>query len=702
MLPAALTLALMAPQSLQYPKAKTVDTVDIYHGVAVADPYRWLERPISNSEVKKWVTAENKLTFSYLDKIPGRDRLLKTLEGRINFERFTVPTKEGGRVFYSRNSGLQNQDVLYVVDGDGMKPRVLLDPNTLSKDGTVALSGMDISKDGKRLLYGLASAGSDWLTWHVKDVATGKDLGDEVKWSKFGGGTINADGSAFYYLRYPEPKGTTEFTAANTNPSIYEHKVGTPQDQDRLVLNLPDHPDWFIFPALDPDKTTLFLILEEPGSLNNHIWLQDLTKPNAPVVKLLDANDANYNPVHVEGSAVYVQTDKDAPKGKIIKVDYIKRIGPVDVIPESKDTLEGASVIGGKLVATYMQDARSAVRVFGMDGTFQHEVKLPGLGSVSGFGGQSDDPVTYYSYTGFTDPATIYTYNVDRDQSVVFRKPKLPFDTSKYESKQVFVTSKDLKVKIPLFIVYKKGVKLDGTNPTLLYGYGGFGISNTPWFSTSRTAWLDMGGVWALADIRGGGEYGKEWHEAAIKTKRQNAYDDFISCAEWLIDNKYTKPARLAIQGGSNGGLLIGVCVNQRPDLFGVAIPEVGVMDMLRFNQFTIGKAWESDYGSPSNLAEFFALYRISPYHNLTPNTNYPAVLVTTADTDDRVVPAHSFKYTARLQACQAADKPVLIRVETAAGHGGGKPISKQLEEIRDIFAFILYNMGVKIPTALK
>lgn len=701
MLTATLSFALMSNSKLTYPPTKTVDQVDLYHGIAVKDPYRWLEQPISNSEVKEWVDAENKVTFDYLDSIPGRDRLLKELESRINYERFTVPTTAGSKTFYSANSGLQNQDVLYVTDEPNSKPRILLDPNTLSKDGTVALSAVDFARDGKTMLYALASAGSDWVEWRVRDVETGLDKSDVVKWSKFGGGVLDAEGKSFYYLRYPEPKGETTFTAANDAPSIYRHVVGSDQSKDTLVFDIKDKPDWFVFPVMDADKTTLFIFIEEPGSINNRVYMRPLSQPTGEFTKLFDANDASYSPVLVQGTAVYAQTNRDAPKGKLIKVDTVKRIGAIDIVPESKDTLESVSVVGNKLVLNYMADAKSVVRIHSLDGKLDQEVKLPGLGSVTGFAGTTGQPITYFSYTDFTRPSTIYRYNINTHDSTTYREPKLPFDPTKYEAKQVFVTSVD-GTKVPMFIVSKKGLKLDGTNPTLLYGYGGFNVSQTPWFSTSRTAWLDMGGVWCLANIRGGGEYGKEWHEGAIKTKRQNAYDDFISCGEWLVKNSYTSPSRLAIQGGSNGGLLVGVCVNQRPDLFAAALPEVGVMDMLRFNQFTIGKAWESDYGSPDNLAEFLGLYRISPYHNLIPNTKYPAIMVTTADTDDRVVPAHSFKYAARLQACQAADKPVIIRIETAAGHGGGKPISKVLEEVRDEFAFVLHNMGVAIPEKIE
>lgn len=693
----ALLASLMAAAPIKYPVTKTVNQVDIYHGVSVSDPYRWLEQPVTVPEVKNWVTAQNKVTFGYLDSIPGRDRLFKELNRRINFDRYDVPTERGGRVFYHHNSGLQNQDVLYVIDKAGAKPRVLLDPNTLSKDGTVAVGGMDVSLDGETLLYGINVSGSDWIEWHVKDVATGKDKPDVVKWSKFGGGVLNADASGIFYLSYPAPPGGNLFVASNENPKIMFHAMGTPQASDKVAFALEGKPDWFVYPVLVGDRKHLIVQVEAPGSTNNMVYILDPANPAAGVNKLFAEDDANYTVVDIIGDAVYYITTKDAPTSKIM-VRYLDRdMAPKVIVPESKDTLEQASIVGGKLIVTYMQDAKSAVRTFKLDGTPAGEVKLPGIGSADGFSGLNSDKVTYFSFAAFTDPATIYKYDVDANTATQYQRPKLPFDTSKYVARQVFVKSKD-GTKVPMSIVHKKGLKLDGKNPTLLYGYGGFNISNKPWFSTSRTVWMDMGGVWCLANIRGGGEYGKAWHESAIKGRRQNAYDDFIACGEWLVANKYASKKTLAIQGGSNGGLLIGVCMNQRPDLFGACIPEVGVMDMLRFNQFTIGKAWEGDYGSPQDAEGFFNLLRISPYHNLRPNTNYPATLVTTADTDDRVVPAHSFKYAAMLQACQAGSAPTLIRVETAAGHGGGKPITKQMEEIRDVYAFILHNVGAKIP----
>lgn len=694
---AALFAMSLSVQRPDYPVTKKDDHVDVLHGIAVRDPYRWLEKPISEPDVKAWVDAQNKVTFDYLDKIPGRDRLLAALSERINYERFGVPVREAGKTFYQRNSGLQNQSVLYVIDREGAEPRTLLDPNTLSEDGTVALASYDITLKGDKMLYALSKAGSDWMTWHVRDVATGKDLPDVIEHSKFGNGMWDADGTGFYYLRYPEVEEGTTFVQSNTEPKIYHHKLGTPQSQDTLVFDLPESPDWFIFASLSEDRNLMYFSVSAPGDIYGRLYVKEMDKANSPVIKLFDEADADYSPIYREGDTVWVYTTKDAPTGKVMQVNFIRRIGPRTIIEATDDKLDSVTVVGGKLIATYMRDVVAAVKVFDKDGSNERELKLPGLGTVSGFSGKSDDKTAFYSYQDHITPPSIYQTDVEALRTTVFREPAIDFDSSKYEAKQVFVDSPD-GTKVPIFVVHKKGITLDGSNPTMLYGYGGFNVSEQPYFSAIQTVWLDMGGVWCVANIRGGGEYGSEWHQAAIKTKRQNAYDDFIACAEWLVDNRYATPKKLGIMGGSNGGLLVGVAMIQRPELFAVALPAVGVMDMLRFNQFTIGKAWEADYGSPDNADEFFALLRISPYHTLRPGTAYPATLVTTADTDDRVVPAHSFKFAARLQEVHRGDAPVLIRIETSAGHGGGKPISKVLEEVRDIQAFTLHAMGEEIP----
>ncbi len=681
---------------LDYPIARKVDVVDDYNGVKVSDPYRWLEQPISTPEVKDWVDAENKVTFNYLDKIPGRDSLLAELERRINFERYQVPVQAAGRIFYEHNDGLQNQDVLFVTIAPSSQPRVLIDPNKLSADGTVALNGTDFSDDGRWLLYGTSKSGSDWVEWHVKNVDTGQDIYETVKWSKFIA-MFDRKVRGFYYLAYPKSEGGQAFTNANANPTVRYHKIGSDQSADNVVYALKSHPDWYVWPALDEKRTTMWLSINPPSETGNRLYVRD--NQTGKVIKLIDSGGSDVSPIARVGDKVLVFTNYKAPLGRVVQLD-LKRPGwgsAKTIVSEGKDTLQAVNWVGGRLLATYMEDARSSVRVFSMTGKLLSRVKLPGLGTVAGFAGKSTDRTTYYSYTDFGTPPEIFSYDVAKGTSHLYRSPKLSFDPSRYVAEQVFYHSKD-GTRVPMFIVHKKGLRLDGSNPTILYGYGGFNIPEQPWFSTSRTVWMDMGGVWCLANIRGGGEYGKAWHEAAIKTHRQKAYDDFIAAAEFLIANKYCSSQTLAINGGSNGGLLVGAVMVQRPELFGVAVPEVGVMDMLRFNQFTVGKAWESDFGSPQIPAEFAAIRRYSPYHNLHPGTRYPATLVTTADTDDRVVPAHSFKFAARLQECQAGPAPVLIRIESAAGHGGGKPITKTLEELRDEFAFMLHNMGRSIP----
>lgn len=682
--------------SITYPETKTVDVKDTYHGTVVADPYRWLEQPASTPEVRSWIEDQNKVTFGFLDEIEGRDRMLNEIKRRINFERFQIPTRAGGRVFYERNDGLQNQDVFYVVDKPGAAPRVLLDPNQLSKDATVGVSANDYSEDGNKFLYALSSGGSDWIEWRVRDVATGKDLPDVVKFSKFGNGFFNAKGDGFYYLRYPEPNENEKFIQANTTGSIYFHKLGTTQADDKLIMDLGDKKDWFLSAGSSADRVLLSFYVDKPGSINNDLWVQDLKKPGSPVIKLFNADDAQYSLIGRDGDNLFIRTTKDAPNGKVISAALYARRAPITIIPEAKESLRSISHVGGKLIASYLKDAYAQVKVYSTSGKLEKTLKLPGIGTVSGFGGKPEDKTVFYSYSDFGTPATIFELDIAKGKSTVYRKPKLAFDTASYEAKQVFITSKD-GTKVPVFIIHKKGLKLNGQNPTILYGYGGFGSPQVPWFSASRTVWMDSGGVFAVACIRGGSEYGKAWHEAAIKTNRQKAYDDFISAGEWLVKSGYADKKHLAIMGGSNGGLLVGVCMIQRPDLFAVAIPQVGVMDMLRFNQFTIGKAWESDYGSPQNETEFKSLLRISPYHTLKKGVQYPATLVTTADTDDRVVPAHSFKFAAQLQACHAGASPVLLRVETSSGHGASN-LTKSLMEIRDIYAFILKNTGKKIP----
>jgi len=682
---------------LTYPRAKTVDQMDDYHGVKVADPYRWLE-DTDSSDTHAWVEAENKVTFSYLEQIPYRKAIHERLTKLWNYERFGVPEKQGSRYFYQHNTGLQNQSVLYVAESLNAEPRVLLDPNTLSSDGTVALVGHAVSDDGKLLAYGTSASGSDWMEWRVRDVDSGKDMADVIKWVKFSGASWTKDGKSFYYSRYDEPKQGAPLRDANYFQKLYVHHLGTEQSEDQLVYERPDNKELGFAGQVTDDGHYLVITVWQGTSPKNRLYYKDLTKPNADVVKLLDDFDAEYQFVDNDGGVFWIKTDLDAPRGKLIAIDtqHPERSNWKTIVPQGKDKLNAANVVNNLFVLAYLRDAKTEVRVHDLQGKFLRNVDLPGIGTAEGFAGKRKDKETFYAFTSFIVPTSIYRYELETGKSSVFRQPKVDFDPSQYETEQVFYTSKD-GTRIPMFLTHKKGLKKDGQNPVLLYAYGGFNISLTPAFSVPNLVWLEMGGVYAQPNLRGGGEYGEEWHQAGTKLKKQNVFDDFISAGEWLVANHYTTPARLAIRGGSNGGLLVGACLTQRPDLFGATLPQVGVMDMLRFHKFTIGWAWTSDYGSSDDPEIFKALYAYSPLHNLKPGTKYPATLVTTADHDDRVVPGHSFKFAATLQADQAGTAPVLIRIETKAGHGAGKPISKQIEEISDSWAFLARNLNMDV-----
>src|SRR5215472_2806835 len=612
-----------------------------------------------------------------------------------NYERFTVPELEGGRYFFLHNDGLQNQNVLLVADSLTAEPRTLLDPNTLSADGTVALSGTAITDDGKLLAYGTAASGSDWQEWHVRDVSTGKDLPDLIKWVKFSGASWTKDGKGFFYSRYDEPKDAA-LREANYFQKLYYHRLGTPQAEDTLIYNRPDNKELGFGGGVTDDGKYLVITVSQGTSPKNRLYYKDLAKPDSPVVKLLDDFDAAYQFIDNDGPVFWIQTDLDAPRGKLIAIDtrHPERGNWKTIVAEGKDTLEHSGVVDNVFLLSYLKDAQAEVRVYDLKGKFLRDVDLPGIGTAEGFGGKRKDKETFYAFTSFISPTTIYRYDLTAGKSSVFRQPKVDFDASLYETKQVFYNSKD-GTRVPMFITAKKGLKPDGQNPVLLYAYGGFNVSLTPAFSVGTAVWLEMGGVYAQPNLRGGGEYGEEWHQAGTLLRKQNVFDDFIAAAEWLITNKYTSPAKLAIRGGSNGGLLVGACMTQRPDLYGATLPAVGVMDMLRFHKFTIGWAWTSDYGSSDDADIFKALYAYSPLHNLKPGTKYPATLVTTADHDDRVVPGHSFKFAATLQADQSGPAPVLIRIVTKAGHGAGKPISKQIEEISDSWAFLAKNLNM-------
>jgi len=695
-LPLLSTLLIAADKPFAYPQPPKSDQSDDYFGTKVADPYRDLEN-LDSEPTRKWIEAENKLTFDYLAAIPERKKINEKLTALWNYPKFTVPFHEGGRYFFSKNTGLQNQNVMFTSGKLPDEGKVLIDPNTLSKDGTVALSGTDITDDGKLMAYGVAVAGSDWQEWKVRDIETGKDLSDDVQWVKFSAASWKKDGSGFFYSRYDAPASADQLKQANYFHKLYFHKLATPQSQDPLIYERKDHKDWNFSGTVSEDGRFLIIDVSQGTDPKNRIFYKDLEKPDAEVVELLNKQDAAYDFLGCDGNIFWFKTDLAAPRGRIVAIDFAKPDNISTLVPEAADKLEDAQVVGDRFIASYLKDAHSAVRLFDLTGKEAGEVKLPGLGTASGFHGKRNDTETFYSYVSYTEPATIYRYDLKSGESSVLFRPKVDFKSDDFVTEQVFYPSKD-GTKIPMFITSRKGLEKNGNNPTMLYGYGGFDASMTPNFSPSVATWLSMGGVYAVANLRGGGEYGEEWHLAGTKLRKQNVFDDFIAAGEWLIANKYTSTPKLAISGRSNGGLLIGAVENQRPDLWGATLPSVGVMDMLRFQKFTIGWAWASDYGSSENKDEFAALYKYSPLHNVKPGTKYPPTLVVTADHDDRVFPGHSFKYTAAVQAAQAGPAPILIRIETRAGHGAGKPTSKIIEETTDQWAFLVKSLGMKLP----
>jgi prolyl oligopeptidase len=681
--------------SFRYPETRRVDHVDNYHGTKVPDPYRWLEDDHA-PETKAWVEAQNKVTFAYLESMPQRDRIKKRLTELWDYERYGTPFREGGRYFFNKNDGLQNQSVLYTMDTLDSSPRVLLDPNKFSADGTIALAGLSISEDGKLLAYATSTGGTDWQEWHVRDIPTGQDRPDLLQWSKSSGAAWTKDGQGFFYSRYDAPDSKDTLKGVNYYHKLYYHKLGTPQSEDVLVYHRPDQKEWGFFGNVTDDGNYLILMVWHGTDTRNRVFYKDLQTPGSKIVEFLNDFDADYTFIDNIGTTFYFRTDLNAPRGRVIAIDITKpeHANWKEVIPESSSRLESVNLVNNQFIADYLKDAHSEVQIFGLEGELVRRIDLPGIGSASGFAGKRHETETFYAFTSFTTPTTIYRYDLKAGKSEVFRQPKVKFNPDAYETKQIFYRSKD-GTRVPMFITHKKGLKLNSRNPTLLYGYGGFDISLTPSFSVGNVVWLELGGVYAQPNLRGGGEYGKEWHEAGTKLKKQNVFDDFIAAAEWLIANNYTSTDKLAISGGSNGGLLVGACMNQRPDLFRAALPAVGVMDMLRFHKFTRGWAWTSDYGSPDKPEEFKALYAYSPYHNIKPGTAYPATMITTADHDDRVVPAHSFKYAAALQAAHRGKHPVLIRIETKAGHGAGKPTTKVIEETADKWAFLTRELGM-------
>ena len=685
-----------------YPETRMDETVvDDYFGTKVADPYRWLENDTS-AETAKWVKEQNEVTQDYLSHIPFRNAIKDRLTQIVNYERYSMPSKKHGRYIYSKNDGLQNQSVIYMQETLDGEPTVLLDPNKLSDDGTVSLGGISFSNDGKYMAYTIQRSGSDWVEIYVKDMATLELLPDHIEWAKFTGASWYKDG--FFYAAYDRPEAGKEFSNVNENHKIYYHKLGTPQEQDELFYSNPKQPRYFHQVDLTEDEHYMFLFESGQGA-GSTLWIRDMQDPKGKFVQIADDMDYQYGPIDVIDGTLYIFTNYNAPKGRICKVSAKapQMENWVDVIPESENVIAGISLAKGKMIVTYDKDAANHAYVYTMDGKQLHEIALPTYGSV-GFSSEYKEPEVFYAFTSFVFPTTIYQYNIDDNTSTVFRAPAIDFKSDDYITEQVFVTSKD-GTKVPMFLTYKKGLQKDGTNPTFLYGYGGFNITLNPGFSTSRLPFIENGGIYAQMNLRGGNEYGEEWHIAGTKLQKQNVFDDCIACAEYLINNGYTSPKYLALNGGSNGGLLVGAVVNQRPDLFAVAVPQVGVMDMLRYHLFTIGWNWASDYGtSEDDEAMFKALYAYSPLHTIKSgaDVHYPAIMVTTADHDDRVVPAHSFKYAAALQAAQTGDQPKIIRIDTKAGHGGGKPISKVLEEQADIYSFVLYNMGLTYPKEAK
>ena len=691
----AMTATTAMAQKLKYPEAPHDNTVDTYFGEKVADPFRPLED--DNSEATaKWVKEENALTRSYLDKMPQRSQYLKRLKEVSNYEKVYTPFEKHGKWYVYRNNGLQNQAVLYQMDKLGGEQRVFLDPNKLSTDGTVALKSISFSNDGKYLAYVISRNGSDWEEIYVKDVATGKLLDDHIVWAKFTGAAWQGDG--FYYSAYDAPEQGHETSAKNSVQKVYYHKLGTPQSQDVLFYQNPAYPLRFYGVGVNKEETMMFLY-ESGMDQGLNLYVRDLRQPNSQFIQMTGDASKNYSPIETIGDSIYLFTNAGAENNRIMVAD-IHHPGYQDwkeLVPQSDDVLDGVTFIGGdKMVLTYTKDNISEAFLYNINGQRLSEIKLPGVGGAS-FSGKRERPECFYSYTSYTVPNTIYQYDYKTGKSTVYSQPKVNFRTSDYTSEMQFYTSKD-GTRIPIFLTYKKGLKRNGKTPVLMYGYGGFNVTYPPYFSAMRLPFLESGGIYAYVVLRGGGEYGEAWHLAGTKMQKQNVFDDFISAAEWLIKDNYTDKDHLAIMGGSNGGLLVGACMTQRPDLYKVCIPEVGVMDMLRYHKFTIGWNWAPDYGTADDSKEMFEYLKgYSPLHNIKKGVSYPATLVTTADHDDRVVPAHSFKFAATLQQDQAGSAPVLIRIDSKAGHGGGKPLSKQMEENADIYGFIMYQMGMKV-----
>jgi len=687
-------------QAISYPETATVDHVDTYHGQEVADPYRWLEDDVRESEdVSNWVASQNDVTFAYLATIPERELIVKRMTELWDFERYGLPRKEGGRYFFSYNNGLQNQSVIFTQTSLDVEAELLIDPNGWSDDGTVALASYSPSPDGNMVAYLVQDGGSDWREARVLNVETGEVLEDRLEWLKFTALSWAGDGSGFYYSRYPATSAEEKFQSLNKGMTIYFHEVATLQEEDVVVYATPDQPDWGPRAQITDDGKHMIITISVGTDSRYSIAYKDMAYPESEPAMIIEGFDYDYSLVGNIGNDLYFRTNNDAPKNRliIINAESPEPENWREVIGEAEDVLDDVDLVGGRIVAQYMQDAWSVIKIFDLEGAQVGNVDLPGIGTARGFAGKDDDPETFFSYSSFNTPSTINRLDVSTGEVAVFKAPEVVFDSDDYTVEQVFYESKD-GTRVPMFISHLKSVVPDGERPTMLYAYGGFNISMQPSFSTTRLAWMEMGGVYAVANLRGGGEYGEEWHKAGTKLEKQNVFDDFIAAGEYLIREGYTNTEKLAIFGGSNGGLLVGAVTNQRPELFGAALPAVGVMDMLRFHKFTAGRFWTDDYGSSDNPEEFEALRAYSPYHNIKTGTEYPAILVTTADTDDRVVPGHSFKYAAAIQQAQAGDAPVLIRIETRAGHGAGVPTEKVIEDYADRWAFLVRNLDMKLP----
>lgn len=688
----------LAKKQMNYPETNVED----FFGTKVEDPFRWLEDDVRESdEVRSWVEAQNKVTFEVIEKLPYRKQIEDRLTKLWDYEKYGVPFKRGERYFYYKNDGLQNQSVLYKLDSLDGKPTVLVDPNTWSDDGTDAMGGLEFSSDGKYMAYGIQKAGSDWRTWKILDVETGENLTDELNWLKFGGVSWTADSKGLYYSRYDEPKSEEKFQGLNLGQKVFYHKLGDAQSKDTMIHANPKEPKFGFSPTVTEDGKYLVVTVWQGTDDRYRVLYRSLTEEadSAEELQVLIENfDNEYSFIGNQGSKFFFKSDLNAPKKCIlvIDVDQPAKENWQVIIPESAEAMESAGMVGDWLVLEYLKDAKTQVKIFDLQGQFVREVEFPGIGSANGFGGKREHKETFYRFSSFNLPPSVYRYDLESGESSLIRTAKVDFEPEDFEVNQVFFKSKD-GTKVPMFVAHKKGLQLNGKNPTLLYGYGGFNISLTPSFSISRLQWMEMGGVFVMANLRGGGEYGKDWHKAGTKTNKQNVFDDFIAAAEYLIENKYTSPTNLGIQGGSNGGLLVGACMTQRPDLFGACLPAVGVMDMLRFHKFTAGRFWVDDYGcADTDEDEFNALYAYSPYHNLVDGTQYPPTMITTADTDDRVVPGHSFKFAARLQEAHVGSNPVLIRIESKAGHGAGKPTAKIIEEVADQWAFLAKHLEME------